>query len=91
MKEKRHVVFFDRQVERDMSVDEYALFFDGIVEKQSGRPSSTPSAAGIANSGGHVLLISSINVSMSTVSIYIGCTMRAGLIVPYSYLVFILF
>ena len=51
VKEKGHVVFFEGQVERYMNVDECALFLDGTVEKQAGRPSSTPSAAGIAETG----------------------------------------
>ena len=51
VKEKGHVVFFEGQVERYMNVDECALFLDGTVEKQSGRPSSTPSAAGVAETG----------------------------------------
>ena len=51
VKEKGHVVFFEGQVERYVNVDECALFLDGTVEKQSGRPSSTPSAAGIAETG----------------------------------------
>ena len=34
-----------------MNVDKCVLFLDGIVKKQAGRPSSTPSAAGIAKTG----------------------------------------
>ena len=51
MKEKGHVVFFVGQVERYMNVDEFALFLDGTVEKQAGCLSSTPSAAGITETG----------------------------------------
>ena len=51
VKEKGHVVFFEGQIERYMNVDECALFLDGTVDKQAGYPSSTPSAAGIAETG----------------------------------------
>ena len=50
-KKEGYVVFFKGQVNRYINVDECALFLDGRVEKQAGRPSSTPSAAGIAETG----------------------------------------
>ena len=50
-KKEGYVIFLQGQVKRYMNVDECALFLDGTVEKQAGHPSSTPSAAGIAEAG----------------------------------------
>ena len=50
-KKEGYVIFLQGQVKRYMSVDKYALFLDESAKKQAGRPSSTPSAAGIAETG----------------------------------------
>ena len=50
-KKEGYVVFFKVQVNRYINYDKCALFLDGTAEKQTGCPSSTPSAAGITKTG----------------------------------------
>ena len=47
-KKEGYVIFLQNQVKRYMNIDKCALVLNGTVEKQAGRPSSIPSAAGIA-------------------------------------------
>lgn len=66
IKKEGRVVFLERQALQYLNIDKICLYLDGTIEKQTGCPSSTPSAVDIAKTG-EAKSISAKNVLYSLV------------------------